>query len=160
MGESDGNFRQQSQAAMERDVRRGQMSVTDYHEREVGAPLVLRVRNDKPVRFLLQAILRRSEALGTDDYSTVTANPIIDLRSLTNTDSYFCTDCDHFSSAPGDYGWGCGYRNLQMLLSSLLKNPPFRDVLSAPPVSLTRMPSISRLQQVQTSAGRCRKPGR
>jgi Peptidase family C78 len=28
---------------------------------------------------------------------------------------------DHFQSEPSDAGWGCGYRNIQMLVSNLLK---------------------------------------
>ena len=32
-----------------------------------------------------------------------------------------CAPTDHFSTSCGDKQWGCGYRNLQMLLSALLK---------------------------------------
>ena len=28
---------------------------------------------------------------------------------------------DHYQSEPSDAGWGCGYRNIQMLVSNLLK---------------------------------------
>ena len=28
---------------------------------------------------------------------------------------------DHFQSEPSDAGWGCGYCNIQMLVSNLLK---------------------------------------
>ena len=37
---------------------------------------------------------------------------------------------DHYASSYGDKGWGCGYRNLQMVLSCLLHNSHFRDVLA------------------------------
>lgn len=36
---------------------------------------------------------------------------------------------DHFHSSLGDRGWGCGYRNFQMLLSSLLQNSFYNDCL-------------------------------
>lgn len=36
---------------------------------------------------------------------------------------------DHFHSSLGDKGWGCGYRNFQMLLSSLLQNSLYNDCL-------------------------------
>lgn len=32
---------------------------------------------------------------------------------------WLSADTDHFCSSAGDTGWGCGYRNIQMLLSSL-----------------------------------------
>ncbi len=36
---------------------------------------------------------------------------------------------DHCAAGDGDRGWGCGYRNLQMLLSCLAAHPPYRDRL-------------------------------
>lgn len=36
---------------------------------------------------------------------------------------------DHFHSSFGDKGWGCAYRNFQMLLSSLLQNDAYGDSL-------------------------------
>ena len=33
--------------------------------------------------------------------------------------TFLCSVVDHHSSSYGDKGWGCGYRNLQMLMSSL-----------------------------------------
>lgn len=40
---------------------------------------------------------------------------------LPNTFIKLCCPTDHFSSSYGDKSWGCGYRNLQMLLSALIK---------------------------------------
>lgn len=34
---------------------------------------------------------------------------------------WLCAETDHYSSSEGDKGWGCGYRNFQMQLSSLHK---------------------------------------
>jgi hypothetical protein len=36
---------------------------------------------------------------------------------------------DHYAAGIGDKGWGCGYRNLQMLLSCLARNPLYLQVL-------------------------------
>lgn len=36
---------------------------------------------------------------------------------------------DHYSGSYGDRGWGCGYRNFQMLLSCLAKIPEYQQVL-------------------------------
>uniref|UniRef100_A0A7N8YCW0 C2H2-type domain-containing protein n=1 Tax=Mastacembelus armatus TaxID=205130 RepID=A0A7N8YCW0_9TELE len=33
----------------------------------------------------------------------------------------WCADTDHYCSSEGDKGWGCGYRNLQMLIFSLYR---------------------------------------
>ena len=41
----------------------------------------------------------------------------------------FSLNLDHFSSSLGDSGWGCGYRNIQMLLSAMVEDPKFKDVV-------------------------------
>ena len=41
-----------------------------------------------------------------------------------------CLETDHFASGVGDAGWGCGYRNTQMILSSLLQSSTFKDIVS------------------------------
>lgn len=35
----------------------------------------------------------------------------------------------HISSTPSDFGWGCGYRNMQMMFSSLLDLEPYKSLL-------------------------------
>ena len=35
----------------------------------------------------------------------------------------------HICSTPADFGWGCGYRNIQMLFSSLLQLEPYKTAL-------------------------------
>ena len=45
--------------------------------------------------------------------------------------AWLSTDTDHFASTVGDAGWGCGYRNFQMLLSALLKVDSYKPVLSS-----------------------------
>lgn len=42
---------------------------------------------------------------------------------------YLSSHVDHYSASYGDKGWGCGYRNFQMLLSSLAANPTYSKVL-------------------------------
>jgi len=62
---------------------------------------------------------------------------------------------DHFASSVGDFGWACGYRNLQMMLSSLLRHPAYVERLKIAlpdivPNSADEpfpMPSITRLQR-------------
>lgn len=40
-----------------------------------------------------------------------------------------CTKLDHYSSGFIDTGYGCGYRNSQMLLSSIREDPAMRDTI-------------------------------
>jgi hypothetical protein len=43
--------------------------------------------------------------------------------------AWLCTVVDHYAGSYGDKGWGCGYRNFQMLLSSLMTEPTYNKVL-------------------------------
>jgi len=42
---------------------------------------------------------------------------------------YLCTLCDHYGTGILDSGYGCGYRNTQMLLSSIRADPKLSDKL-------------------------------
>ena len=42
---------------------------------------------------------------------------------------YLCNYCDHYSSGYIDRGYGCGYRNTQMLLSSIREDPSIQHAL-------------------------------
>ncbi|CAO1388036.1 unnamed protein product [Diamesa serratosioi] len=134
--DDQGNFREQSAVAMQRAVYAGEMSVADYYCRQVG--------------------LRAAESNGIDDGSSCTKSVAARVASLSSaspgvTKSYVCSGIDHYASSYGDKGWGCGYRNLQMMLSSLFQNPALTEKLSAP-FGSTSMPSISRLQKMVESA--------
>lgn len=104
--DDQGNFREQSAAAMQSAVYAGEMSVADYYERQVG--------------------LRAAESHGIDDNTSCTKSIIPRVLSLSASSpgvvrTYLCSSVDHYASSYGDKGWGCGYRNLQMILSSLLQ---------------------------------------
>jgi len=43
--------------------------------------------------------------------------------------AWLAIDTDHYASTVGDAGWGCGYRNLQMLISALLRIDVYRTVM-------------------------------
>merc|ERR1719266_2545841 len=58
--------------------------------------------------------------------------------------TYLSSVVDHHSSSYGDKGWGCGYRNLQMLISSLAHHSIFSERLGI--TKGAGVPSISRLQ--------------
>jgi len=134
--DDQGNFREQSAVAMQRAVYAGEMSVADYYCRQVG--------------------LRAAESNGVDDGSSCTKSVAARVGNLSaasqgNTKSYVCSSIDHYASSYGDKGWGCGYRNIQMILSSLFQNPIYGEMARAA-VGSASMPSISRLQKMVESA--------
>ena len=49
---------------------------------------------------------------------------------------------------PGDSGWGCGYRNIQIMWSFLRRYNPYRLALQASPYGAGSVPPISTLQIV------------
>ncbi|KAI8467703.1 MAG: peptidase family C78-domain-containing protein [Monoraphidium minutum] len=63
-----------------------------------------------------------SAAVGADVVPLLRAALISELRA--HTSAYLCGYAAHLSRAPMDSGWGCGYRNLQMLSSFLLARRP------------------------------------
>lgn len=85
---------------------------------------------------MTRSIVPRVRAMSSNSQNTV--------RTL------LCTCVDHYASSYGDRGWGCGYRNAQMLISSLLTHTGYNERLyklwqgQKPPRS--SVPSISRLQ--------------
>uniref|UniRef100_A0A1B6CYF8 Zinc finger-containing ubiquitin peptidase 1 n=1 Tax=Clastoptera arizonana TaxID=38151 RepID=A0A1B6CYF8_9HEMI len=140
--DNEGNFKEQSLTNMQRAVYSGELSVADYYERQIE--------------------LRMAESSGIDDSSSCTKDivPLIMTvsRSCTNVgQTLMCTTVDHYGSTYGDKGWGCGYRNMQMMLSSLLHHTGYNEQLYKQWVvggpirgempSRSAMPSISRLQQ-------------
>ncbi len=64
---------------------------------------------------------------------TVTNGLMEAIRQLAGAESsreiYLCSECDHFSSSIMDSGYGCGYRNTQILLSSIRNDSNIRDSL-------------------------------
>lgn len=135
--DNQGNFREQSVTNMQRAVYAGEMSVADYYERTLD--------------------LRAAESCGVDDGSSVTRGLVSRIRAMSMNSqnvvrTLTCTCVDHYASSYGDRGWGCGYRNAQMMISSLLTHTGYNERLyklwqnQKPPRS--SVPSISRLQQL------------
>ena len=121
--DNQGNFRQQSLTNMQRAVCSGELTITDYYER--------------------QQELRMAESSGIDDQSSCTKGKaplsinadflvnllffcshiiafflsgviqrIYSLSSMSRNvvRTYVCSRVDHYASTYGDKGWGCGYR--------------------------------------------------
>ncbi|EFB21423.1 hypothetical protein PANDA_013419, partial [Ailuropoda melanoleuca] len=124
--DNSGGYKQQQLRNMEIEVYRGRMHPSEFHRRK--------------------ADMMESLAVGIDDGKTKTSgiiealyryyqNAATDVRRV-----WLSTGVDHFHSSFGDKGWGCGYRNFQMLLSSLLQNDAYDDCLKG--MSIPCIPKI------------------
>ncbi|XP_071517423.1 zinc finger-containing ubiquitin peptidase 1-like isoform X3 [Panulirus ornatus] len=134
--DNEGNFSQQSLSNMQRAVYAGEMTVADYYERQIE--------------------LKVAEKNGVDDGRSCTKGllgPIKAVSEGTNNvkGTYLCTTVDHYGSTYGDRGWGCGYRNIQMLLSCLQHHTGYYERLFSGP---NLMPSISQIQKLIEQAWR------
>ncbi|XP_073432055.1 zinc finger-containing ubiquitin peptidase 1 [Dendrobates tinctorius] len=113
--DNSGGYRQQSVQNLERAVARGRMHPIEFH--------------------MHKAEMMESLATGVDNGRTKTSGVSEALRRHYSTASpevhrvWLCSPLDHFSSSGGDKGWGCGFRNFQMLLSSVLLSDSYRDFL-------------------------------
>lgn len=134
--DNQGNFREQSITNMQRAVYAGEMSVADYYNRQVELCI--------------------AERDGIDDGHSCTKGllPKIRVFSMATASvehTWLCTSLDHYGSTYGDKGWGCGYRNIQMMLSSLVHSTKYSHRLFNGRLAI---PSISKLQELIESAWR------
>ncbi|XP_064912794.1 zinc finger-containing ubiquitin peptidase 1 [Columba livia] len=134
--DNSGGYKQQYLKYMEKEVDRGSMQPFEYHKRK--------------------AEMMECLAFGIDDGKTKTSGVIEALCKYYQNDNkdvrrvWLSTGVDHFHSSVGDRGWGCGYRNFQMLLSSLLQNSLYNDCLR----DTTLIPSIPKIQSMIEDAWR------
>ncbi|GFT01299.1 zinc finger-containing ubiquitin peptidase 1 [Nephila pilipes] len=131
--DNQGNFREQSITNMQRAVYAGEMSVADYYNRQVELCI--------------------AERDGVDDGHSCTKGLIPKIRAFSmatpNVEhTWLCSIVDHYGSTYGDKGWGCGYRNIQMMLSSLVHNTKYSSRL------YNGRFAISKLQELIESAWR------
>uniref|UniRef100_A0A8D0F953 Zinc finger-containing ubiquitin peptidase 1 n=1 Tax=Strix occidentalis caurina TaxID=311401 RepID=A0A8D0F953_STROC len=128
--DNSGGYKQQFLKNMEREVDRGRLQPFEYHKRK--------------------ADMMECLAFGIDDGKTKTSGIIEALCKYYQNENkdvrrvWLSTGVDHFHSSLGDRGWGCGYRNFQMLLSSLLQNSLYNDCLR----DTTLIPSIPKIQSM------------
>ena len=74
--------------------------------------------------------MKQAEKNGMDDGRSQTRHLMPKLKILCQnaqgvSQTFLSSVVDHHSSSYGDKGWGCGYRNLQMLISSLAHHSIF-----------------------------------
>ncbi|XP_029694409.1 zinc finger-containing ubiquitin peptidase 1 isoform X2 [Takifugu rubripes] len=127
--DGSGGYCRQMERAMERAVTKGLMSPVEFHCKK--------------------AEMMETLASGVDDGTTRTSSVVRALHEYYQTQDADCVhvwlsaDTDHFCSSVGDKGWGCGYRNFQMLLSSLHRLETYAAILQEKTV-----PSIPQLQRM------------
>lgn len=125
--DGSGGYRKQKEQRLERAVSRGLLNPAEFHSKRVE--------------------MMETLSSGRDDGKTRTQGVLKALSEYYQTEGKDCVhvwlsaDTDHYCSSDGDKGWGCGYRNFQMLLSALLRLEEFTAVLSDMAV-----PSIPRVQ--------------
>lgn len=126
--DNKGSYSKQFEKKMDRQVGRN-VSVTDY--------------------FTRKANMHSEMMLGVDSYETRTPGIIEALKHQNISGNIksrcLCNSTDHFSAAVGDSGWGCGYRNLQMLLSAISKNELYGNKLKEK-FKNDEIPSVTKLQ--------------
>uniref|UniRef100_A0A1A7YNN6 Zinc finger with UFM1-specific peptidase domain n=1 Tax=Iconisemion striatum TaxID=60296 RepID=A0A1A7YNN6_9TELE len=110
-----GGYRLQMERTMEKAVASGILTSAEFHCKK--------------------ADMMESLASGMDDGSTNTQGVTRALYDYYQTGGKDCAhvwlsaDTDHYGCSVGDKGWGCGYRNFQMLLSSLHRIDAYAAVL-------------------------------
>ncbi|KAH3738294.1 zinc finger-containing ubiquitin peptidase 1-like [Dreissena polymorpha] len=124
-------YKKKFEKNLEKAVAKGDMTVVEFQERKNG--------------------FKFAEARGVDDGASCTKGIIQRLQEYYRgpthgvARAYLCTIVDHYAGSYGDTGWGCGYRNFQMLLSALMTEPTYCKVLfNDKPV----MPSIPKIQRL------------
>lgn len=127
---STSGYATQYSRQLERDVTRNKTSVGDYYARKAEMLKILMTDNDSGescTKGIIPQLHHRYE-MGVSGTKA----------------AWLAIDTDHYASTVGDAGWGCGYRNLQMLISALLKMDIYRPVMLSVG---EKVPSIPRIQQ-------------
>ena len=92
---------------------------------------------------------------GKDDLDSCTEGAVEGIRNSYSLFTppwhfYLSLETPHFSYSLGDRGWGCGYRNIQMIIGSLLLSDKYRVVLNR--LFNGNVPTVPRLQEMLDKA--------
>ena len=132
-----GGYMEQTINRLDQDVSRGKISSQKYYSQKQD--------------------LLESMHTGRDDLTSCSEGVIQSLRYSYQHFTppwrfYLSIDTPHFSYSLGDRGWGCGYRNIQMLVGSLLKSEKYREPMSR--IFKGEVPTVPRLQELLDEAWR------
>ena len=94
---------------------------------------------------------------GLDDNSTGTQDVVKKLKphlvTSPNTKFILVTEVCHYGSGFEGPGWSCGYRNAQMMFSSLLKLPRFSEIVKKVTTGVPSIPCVQELIEKAWSFG-------
>ncbi|XP_046374350.1 zinc finger-containing ubiquitin peptidase 1-like [Haliotis rufescens] len=133
------SYKQQYEKSLERAVWKGDLTISEFYQQKTR--------------------LQASDMNGVDDGHSCTRGIIPHLQQFYRkcpgfvNQAWLCSAVDHYSGSYGDKGWGCGYRNLQMLLSSLSSDPNFCKVLFNGRPLIPSIPKIQRLIEAAWEKG-------
>lgn len=128
----DGNsYARQADLRLTNDFYKGKLKMSDY--------------------FDLKYTVTLEKTVGVEDSRHPVTGLLANIRSLSQAspdvvEVYLATAVDHFSASRGDSGWGCGYRNCQMLMSALKNDPHCCSSLFGDSVSY--IPSVPKIQKL------------
>lgn len=135
---SASGYAEQYTQSLDKDVSQNKLSMPEYYSKK---------------EKLLDSLLSGEESVET--CTTGVINHLQQqIRTKGPTPNHFvrlCCPTDHFSSSYGDKSWGCGYRNLQMLLSALIKLEHYKGAILK---VCQNIPSIPTIQQLIEDAWR------
>lgn len=126
------SYRRQYERSLEKEVLNGRISVADYHEQRAG--------------------MQGRDLRGVDDGHSRVDGLIELLARLYRQQArpgqlaYLCAPTSHFSGSHGDKGWGCGYRNFQMMLSCLANQSQYAEKIFRD--GRYSIPSVPKVQQM------------
>ncbi|CAG2222342.1 ZUFSP [Mytilus edulis] len=132
------NYKKQYEKNLGKAVFRGDITIGEYHQQV--------------------ANMKGRDLHGIDDGHSCTKDVIeriskYDAQLSNITNFWLCTDIMHYAASYGDKGWGCGYRNFQMLLSSLATNPTYCKILFNGKPQIPSIPKIQRLIEAAWEKG-------
>ena len=130
-GRGEGGYQSQTVNKLEELANKGNISSQDLHFKKLE--------------------LMKNLSSGKDDLDSCTEGAVEGIRHSYSLFTppwhfYLSLETPHFSYSLGDRGWGCGYRNIQMIIGSLLLSDVYRVVLNR--VFNGNVPTVPRLQEM------------
>lgn len=126
-----GSYNQQGLQALDRAYGRGQMTLGQLYDAKQRLSMNENVGIEDPnyptksnKKFLKWLLIVKVLFLDLIEKIRELSRRCADVL-----DVHLCTAIDHYSSSAADFGFGCGYRNIQMMLSSVKQCEMYRKAL-------------------------------
>lgn len=126
-----GSYKAQGNTAYEKAYSKGTLTLSELYDRKNRLNMN-QVEGTEDHRYGLKDLLDVIKELSR--------------RSSDVLDAHFCSNIDFYGTSPADTGFGCGYRNIQMLISALKCHEPYRKCLFG--TGAVQVPSIPKIQKL------------